>query len=244
MVFNSKGSNYKSIELYVNILTADRRRGAMIDIYLRELNKTWFGLAYVGEKIAATTVSSERQQALNSLLGSLPGKPDFRIVDEPSEFAENTVLALERLHRGIPEPETFALAAEYLTQPRATVLEIAAKIPVGYVASYGDIAKLAGTDARAVGQFMATNPVYPIVPCHRVIGSDFSLVGYGGGKRPSALKAKLSRLTAERKGFTSPKQIEVDGALLTVHPVERVLEKAGKQRLAPRPNGQTDLTSF
>jgi methylated-DNA-[protein]-cysteine S-methyltransferase len=57
------------------------------------------------------------------------------------------------------------------------------KIPVGATASYGDIAKTLGDInlSRAVGIANARNPVAVVVPCHRVIGSDGTMTGYGGG---------------------------------------------------------------
>jgi methylated-DNA-[protein]-cysteine S-methyltransferase len=56
-------------------------------------------------------------------------------------------------------------------------------IPRGETRSYGQIAKKIGRPgaARAVGRANATNPIPVIVPCHRVIGSDGSLTGFGGG---------------------------------------------------------------
>jgi methylated-DNA-[protein]-cysteine S-methyltransferase len=56
-------------------------------------------------------------------------------------------------------------------------------IPYGETRSYGQIAKQIGRPdrARAVGAANGSNPVSIIVPCHRVIGSDGSLTGYGGG---------------------------------------------------------------
>jgi len=57
------------------------------------------------------------------------------------------------------------------------------KIPVGRTASYGDIARAIGapTAVRAVGAANGANPVGIVVPCHRVIGTNGSLTGYGGG---------------------------------------------------------------
>ena len=57
------------------------------------------------------------------------------------------------------------------------------KIPYGETRSYGDIARAIGNPAavRAVGLANGKNPIAIIVPCHRVIGSDGSLTGYGGG---------------------------------------------------------------
>jgi methylated-DNA-[protein]-cysteine S-methyltransferase len=56
-------------------------------------------------------------------------------------------------------------------------------IPYGETRSYGDLARTIGRPAavRAVGLANGRNPVSIIVPCHRVIGSNGSLTGYGGG---------------------------------------------------------------
>jgi methylated-DNA-[protein]-cysteine S-methyltransferase len=57
------------------------------------------------------------------------------------------------------------------------------KIPFGKTVSYLDIASSLGNkeSTRAVGRANGQNPISIIVPCHRVIGSDGSLTGYGGG---------------------------------------------------------------
>ncbi len=129
---------------------------------------------------------------------------------------------MKELESGREEHKRFSLADEYFPAPILKVLQMAAAIPIGCVTSYGNIAKLAGTDPRVVGQIMANNPLYPIVPCHRVVGSDFSLVGYGGRKSHHALQAKLTRLSREAKGFTTRTEIPVNGKSLTVYPVEHV----------------------
>jgi methylated-DNA-[protein]-cysteine S-methyltransferase len=56
-------------------------------------------------------------------------------------------------------------------------------IPCGTTTSYGKLAQVIGHPAavRAVGTANGSNPVAVIIPCHRVIGSDGSLTGYGGG---------------------------------------------------------------
>lgn len=57
------------------------------------------------------------------------------------------------------------------------------EIPYGETSSYGEIARTIGRPAasRAVGAANGANPVAIIVPCHRVIGSNKTLTGYGGG---------------------------------------------------------------
>ena len=112
------------------------------------------------------------------------------------------------------------------------------------MASYGSIAKAAGTEPKIVGKIMASNPLYPIVQCHRVVGTDFSLVGYGGRKNPQALKAKLARLSKERKGHKTEGDVTVGEMRFSVYPVERVIDKAAKQGLSLSPKGQRTLTNY
>ena len=56
-------------------------------------------------------------------------------------------------------------------------------IPFGSTASYGSIAQEFGLEngARAIGRANGANPIPVVIPCHRVIGADGSLVGFGGG---------------------------------------------------------------
>lgn len=66
---------------------------------------------------------------------------------------------------------------------RQRVWEALRAIPYGSVVSYGQLAAVLGQPAasRAVGLANGRNPVGIIVPCHRVVGADGSLTGYGGG---------------------------------------------------------------
>jgi len=76
------------------------------------------------------------------------------------------------------------------------------KIPYGETRSYADIARAIGrpTAVRAVGLANGQNPIAIIVPCHRVIGSDGSLTGYGGGLD---IKRKLLELEGALSGTLS-----------------------------------------
>lgn len=75
-------------------------------------------------------------------------------------------------------------------------------IPYGEVTSYGEIARRIGNpkSVRAVGAANGANPIAVILPCHRVIGSDGSLTGYGGGL---PLKRKLLELEGVQLKNTS-----------------------------------------
>lgn len=79
----------------------------------------------------------------------------------------------------------FDVAVDFGTVPAFSqrVWEQLREIPYGRTTSYGTVAAVIGNpDAnRAVGLAAGANPVAIVVPCHRVIGKDGSLVGYGGG---------------------------------------------------------------
>lgn len=79
---------------------------------------------------------------------------------------------------------------------RREVLRRTAEIPCGEVQTYGAIAREVGKPgaARAIGGAMHANRTPIVVPCHRVIGSDGSLTGFGGG-----LDLKQELLELERK---------------------------------------------
>lgn len=63
----------------------------------------------------------------------------------------------------------------------AAAYQAAMEVPYGETASYGEVAGMAGSPraARAVGRAMARCPLFPIVPCHRVIHADGSIRGWG-----------------------------------------------------------------
>jgi methylated-DNA-[protein]-cysteine S-methyltransferase len=69
------------------------------------------------------------------------------------------------------------------------------EIPYGETVSYGEIAKRVGqpSAARAVGLANGRNPIAVIVPCHRVIGANGTLTGYGGGLERKRLLLELER---------------------------------------------------
>ncbi len=119
-----------------------------------------------------------------------------------------------RVEAGLtPSPETFREVAAQLEAyfagelkeftvplaPSGTPFQLAVwteltKIPYGSTVSYGDIATALGkrlVASRAVGLANGANPISVIVPCHRVIGSDGSLTGYGGGLERKELLLRL-----------------------------------------------------
>ena len=95
------------------------------------------------------------------------------------------------------ELETFDLAlAPQGTAFQQKVWRELCQIPYGETISYGDLAKRIGNPnaSRAVGLANGSNPIPIIIPCHRVIGSNGKLTGYGGG-----LPIKEKLLALERR---------------------------------------------
>jgi hypothetical protein len=72
---------------------------------------------------------------------------------------------------------------------------------------------------------MAANPFAPIVPCHRVVRSDFTLGGYGGG-----IDVKLAILKREKRGHRVEQLVSVGGKQLRVFPVEFVLKQLRRKK--------------
>jgi methylated-DNA-[protein]-cysteine S-methyltransferase len=131
----------------------------------------------------------------------LPGSPPPEMEQatrRPVPIAE-LVASLERYFAGngpLPAP-TDEIERAGTTPWQRAVYRVVAAIPAGTTMSYSEVAAAAGRPgaARAVGSAMARNPFAPIIPCHRVVGSDGSLGGYGGGL---AMKSALLEMEGLR----------------------------------------------
>jgi len=117
----------------------------------------------------------------------LPDRPAPAVAAAPAGSERRGVLA-----------RTIAQLTEYFAgerhdfdlplAPRGTAFQTQvwralAEIPFGTTCSYGDLARVVGrpSASRAVGAANGRNPIAIILPCHRVIGSNGELTGYGGG---------------------------------------------------------------
>jgi len=192
-------------------------------IYTNNVDGVWFGVVCEDERVFATSFASNEKSILRSLRDSLPSNVILERPNRMSRFAERVLNVLKNVYDGKDVGYSVPLNLDRLSGYMRQVIEAVCMIPVGYVSSYGSVAKAAGGAPRAVGHVMATNPYAPLCPCHRVVGSDFGLCGYGGG-----LSVKLAFLRRERRGFSAERYIAVGKGKLHVFPVERVLEKDRK----------------
>lgn len=190
----------------------------MIEIYTQNIDDTWFAIAINQQQIVTSSFGANQRTTINTVLCNVPFNLPFQVFHEPTASAKNTLATLKCIYDGKDVNANLSLATAHLPAYTKKVLKTTSTIPLGYVTSYGSIAKAVGGGPRAVGNIMASNPFAPIVPCHRVVKTDFTLGGYGGG-----LKVKVELLGREKRGFLASKNISVDGGELTVYPVEYVL---------------------
>lgn len=100
---------------------------------------------------------------------------------------------------------------ENITPFRKEVIDIMNTIPYGKTITYNDISKIIATNrginkmsSQAVGGAVGWNPICIIIPCHRVVGTNGSLTGYGGGIQNKFSLLKLEGI--DMKEFFVPKK--------------------------------------
>lgn len=100
----------------------------------------------------------------------------------PDDVIRHTIAELDEYFAG--ERRQFSIPVVFAgSEFQCRVWSELMKIPYGATISYGELARRIGNPkaVRAVAAANATNPISILVPCHRVIGSDRRLTGYGGG---------------------------------------------------------------
>jgi methylated-DNA-[protein]-cysteine S-methyltransferase len=131
-------------------------------------------------------------------------------VHDPAAFARVTT-QLNEYFAGRRQAFELPLAPQGTPFQRA-VWKALSQIPYGETVSYGELARRIGKPhaSRAVGLANGANPLPIIVPCHRVIGADGSLTGFGGGLDIKRRLLALERAHATPRGAAP--QMELYGA--------------------------------
>lgn len=135
-----------------------------------------------------------------------PGQPwsvEEGWLERPRAFAE-TARQLEEYFRGRLRDFDLPLAPEG-TPFQFRVWKALRRIPYGETRSYLDVAQSLGAPraVRAVGAANGRNPIAIVIPCHRVIGSNGALTGYGGGIDVKARLLALEGAAAAPRGQLS-----------------------------------------
>jgi len=186
----------------------------MIYIYHQKIDRLWYAAAMEDDKVCATSFGSDEQRVLKGVLESLPYNVSFQLADKRSQFSEKVLNAMKLMVAGESVSVDFKFEMAHLSKYSQRVLGFLAKVPVGYVTTYGDLAEVSDLAPRVVGRVMASNPFAPLIPCHRVVRSDFSIGGYGGG-----VDMKWAILQREDRGYEEPIKIKVNDSVLLVFPV-------------------------
>lgn len=167
-------------------------------IYLGKAPSTPLGTIWVAVSEKGL-VAVEIGDDLGTLVESLKRSgASFIQVDETKTTEE--VKQISEYLRG--ERETFSLKIDWsmMTPFQEKALRATFGIPYGHLITYGELAAQLGNPraARAVGRAEATNPMPLVIPCHRVLGADGGLHGYGAGE---GLKTKAWLLELEKRGL-------------------------------------------
>jgi methylated-DNA-[protein]-cysteine S-methyltransferase len=134
--------------------------------------------------------------------------PDWVHSDDAAPFAE-AKRQLAGYFAGTSTEFDLPLAPQGTEFQRRVWAELT-RIPYGETISYGVLARRIGQpgSARAVGLANGRNPISIVVPCHRVIGSNGKLVGYGGGL--ARKQALLSHEAGETAPVSTPITLELE----------------------------------
>lgn len=134
--------------------------------------------AYFSSPVGTLTLTEEE----DALTGLYFGRLSRQGQEVLSPVLEETARQLSEYFSG-KRREFFLPLSPKGTEFQLRVWRALETIPYGETRSYGDMARLIGSPkaCRAVGMANHRNPISIIVPCHRVVGANGSLTGYGGG---------------------------------------------------------------
>jgi methylated-DNA-[protein]-cysteine S-methyltransferase len=195
----------------------------MIHVYHTKQDDVWYGAAVQNEQVVATCFAV-KEADLNRLLSKLPRDAQFQVLEEPNQLLADVLGALEEIFNGKDrEAYGFKIATDHLSGYAKKALNCTRLVPVGYVTSYGAIAKAVGGSARAVGRIEASNPFPLLIPCHRVVRSDLTIGGYGYGER-----IKQEILRREGRGYEESTSLKTKGGELALFPAEWVKQEEGE----------------
>jgi len=197
----------------------------MISIYHQKINSVWYAAAVQNNDVFATAFSPDNEEeALRDLLKSLPYNVPFQVTEKPSQLLAELLKTLKAIFDGKDvSPSNFKTSMDHLPSYTQRVLSCTSLIPVGYLTTYGAIAKVAGGSPRSVGRAEASNPFPLLIPCHRVVRADFTIGGYGLGE-----KIKLQILRKEDRNYEETTTLKINGKTLLLFPVKHLREKRGK----------------
>ena len=175
----------------VDELVARAGREGLVDVAYDSVDSP------IGRLLVATTAAGLvrigfHSEAEDLVLEELARRISPRVVRAPSQVA-GVARELDEYfdgrRRDFETPIDWALVGPYARK----VLTATAAIPFGEVSTYREVARKAGNPAasRAAGNALGSNPIPVVVPCHRVLRTNGTLGGYGGGLDVKELLLRL-----------------------------------------------------
>lgn len=169
----------------------------MESIYIGEVTPTPLGPIWVAiseRGLVAVEIGTSRTSFAHVLQHRFPGCEPVLDLNRASEAVEQIRCYLEGNRREFTLPIDWSGMTNFQQQ----ALRLTLAVPYGQVTTYGKIASQMGLPrgARAVGRAEATNPMPLVIPCHRVLGTDGGLHGYGA---PGGVKTKAWLLELESR---------------------------------------------
>lgn len=161
------------------------------------------GLLQSRRGLAAVTLPQETKEGAVSQLHKIASRNHSYLVEVPADDFGMLCEMIREYALGIPQPFEVTLDMNGWTDFQVRVWRATQEIPYGETRSYSWVACTAGHPraCRAAGQALHHNPFPIVVPCHRVIGADGTLTGFGGGLE---MKRKLLSL----EGFKAPRLVD------------------------------------
>ncbi len=134
-----------------------------------------FRMAYQGATVRVIDLLEQGRAQTGTPLGAVRRKPPFRGATPPRQ--------LQEYFRGHRTSFDLDVDPDTASEFDRTVWKILRAVPAGKTITYGELARRAGHpgSARAVGGAMARNPIPIVIPCHRVVGTEGSITGFGLG---------------------------------------------------------------
>lgn len=166
-------------------------------IYIGEVAPTPLGPIWVAVSergLVAVEIGASQASFINLLQHRFPGCQPAIDLNHTSEAIRQIQAYLEGNRREFALPLDWSVMTAFQQQ----ALRLTLAVPYGQVTTYGKIASQMGLPraARAVGRAEATNPMPLVIPCHRVLGADGGLHGYGA---PGGVTTKAWLLEMESR---------------------------------------------
>jgi O-6-methylguanine DNA methyltransferase len=164
-------------------------------LYINEVSPTPLGSIWVAlspRGLVAVEIGANQEAFQRSLRRRFPGYEIHLDSQRTAEACRQLADYLQGNRRDFTLPIDWSAMGQFQEQ----ALQLTLAIPYGQTTTYGEIARKLGRPraARAVGRAEATNPMPLVIPCHRVVGADGGLHGYGA---PGGIQTKAWLLLLE-----------------------------------------------